>query len=229
MTMSRFRVVLRVFLTVWLLSSSVGFGDELLFEDNFDAGLSEKWRIIGLEKTDYRVRDGALEIRLRPWNEKLPQPMLKVDLPFGTADSVVASVDVHVEHETMKRGEHAGISLNDRVGVSFTGRVTNIDGHILLAPGQVEFIGKPDEEGNPGKYTVKYWPADKDYGPLRILVRGHYAHFQVGPSKDGNYKTFFHSALRESNDGLGFGLYATGESDDANRWVRFDNFRVFKH
>ncbi|MCA9195546.1 MAG: hypothetical protein KDB03_27430, partial [Planctomycetales bacterium] len=79
------------------------------------------------------------------------------------------------------------------------------------------------------KHTIKYWPADKERGPLRIFVRGHYAHFQVGPSKDGTFLTFFHSALRQSSDGLGFGLFAIGEEEDEDRWVRFDNFRVIKY
>lgn len=223
------QVVIPIVLMACLSLSSACFGEDVLFEDNFDKGLSDKWQVVGLEEKDYRVRDGALEIRLSPWKAKQPQPMLKVDLPFGTADSVAASVDVSVKYETLNRGERAGVSLNDREGTSFTGRVTNIDGHIVLAPGEVEFIGKPGEEGDPGQYTVKYWPADKDFGPLKILVRGHYAHFQVGPSKDGKYKTFFHSALRQSNEGLGFGLFAVGESEDADRWVRFDNFRVIKH
>lgn len=221
--------VISIILLVCLALAPACLGEEVLFEDNFEKGLSDKWQVVGLDKQDYRVRDGALEIRLKPWKAKQPQPMLKVDLPFGTADSVVASVDVRVRYETLKRGEQAGLSLNDRVGTSFTGRITNIDGYILLAPGHVDFIGKPGEEGNPGKYTVKYWPADPEFGPLRILVRGHYGHFQVGPSKEGKYLTFFHSALRESREGLGFGLYAIGEADDADRWVQFDNFRVTKN
>ncbi|MFO0911980.1 MAG: hypothetical protein U0795_03405 [Pirellulales bacterium] len=223
------RVVIPIAVAGWLSFASACFGEDVLFEDNFDKGLSDKWQAVGLDENDYRVRDGALEIRLRPGKASQPQPMLKVDLPFGTADSVVASVDVSVEYETLNRGERAGVSLNDREGISFTGRVTNNDGYIVLAPGQVDFIGKPGEEGNPGKYTVKYWPADKEFGPLRILVRGHYAHFQVGPSKDGKYQTFFHSALRQSNEGLGFGLFAVGVTEDADRWVRFDNFQVNKH
>lgn len=206
----------------------ISLGDEILFEDNFDNGLSDKWQVVGLDKDDYRMTDGALEIRLRPGMDKQPYPMLKVDLPFQTADSVIASVDVSVAYETLRQGERAGLSLNDPQGVSFTGRVTNNDGYVVLAPGHVDFIGKSGEEGNPGKYTVKYWPADPEFGPLRILVRGHYAHFQVGPSKEGKFETFFHSALRQSKEGMGFGLFAVGEARDTDRWVSFDNFTVWK-
>lgn len=221
-------IVIPTALFGFLSMFSACFGEEVLFEDNFEKGLSDKWQVVGLEKEDYRIREGRLEIRLKAWKEKQPQPMLKVDLPFGTGDTVIASVEVSVENGMLNRNEQAGVCLYDSEGTSFTGRITNNDGYLVLAPGQVDFIGKPGEEGDPGKYTVKYWPADKEFGPLRIIVRGHYAHFQVGPSKDGKYLNFFHSAISESNEGLGFGLFAVGESDDGDRWVRFDNFRVTK-
>ena len=149
MTMRSFRVVIPIILMGCLSLSSACFGEDVLFEDNFDNGLSDKWQVVGLEKKDYRVRDGALEIRLSPWKAKQPQPMLKVDLPFGTADSVVASVDVSVEYETLKRGERAGVSLNDRVGTSFTGRVTNNDGYIVLAQVRWNSLESPEKRGIP--------------------------------------------------------------------------------
>lgn len=202
------------------------FGQPVLFEDNFDRGLSDRWQAVGLDRADYRIRDGALELRLQPVRPKQPRPMLKVNLPFKTADTVIASVDVTIAGEPLRRGELAGLCLTDRDGSLFTVRKTNIDGYFVLAPGEVDFIGTPGQEGDPGKYTVKYWPADEAFGPLRIVVRGDYAHFQVGPSSDGKYRTFFHSAIQETNEGLGFGIFATGEPGEGERWVRFDNYRV---
>ncbi len=201
-------------------------GQEVLFEDTFDKGLSDKWQVVGLERDDYRVREGKLELRVKRQGENQPLPMLKVELPFSTADTVIASVDVRVIGEGLQRGDVAGLCLLDPTGVSFSARKTNIDGYFVLAPGEVDFIGKPGQEGDPGKYTVKFWPADESLGPLRIVVRGAYAHFQVGPSAEGGYKTFFHSAIRESNKGMGFGVMATGGTGTGERWVRFDNFRV---
>lgn len=203
-------------------------GQDLLFEDTFDNELSDKWQVVGLNREDYRVREGALELRVKRLDADQPRPMLKVDLPFSTADTVIASVDVTVIGESLHRGELAGLCLLDPRGVAFTARKTNIDGHFVLAPGEVDFTGKPGQEGDPGKYTVKYWPADESFGPLRIIVRGHYAHFQAGPSADSEYKTFFHSAIRESDEGMGFGVTVTGGAGDGDRWVRFDNFRVTK-
>ncbi|MCU0960798.1 MAG: hypothetical protein MUF48_11900 [Pirellulaceae bacterium] len=203
-------------------------GQEVLFEDTFDTALSDKWKIVGLQPEDYRVRDGALELRVKPLATQEPWPMLSVDLPFTTADSVVASVEVSVVGQRLQRGEFAGLCLLDPDGVSFMARKTNIDGYFVLAPGKADFIGEPGQEGEPGKYTVTYWPADESFGPLRILVRGNYAHFQAGPSATGKYRTFFHSAIRPSKEGLGFGLLAAGGTGDAERWVRFDKFRVVR-
>ncbi len=210
---------------VWLPRS---FGQEVLFEDRFEGGLSEKWQVVGLEKEDYRLRDGALEVRVVPGQPKQRRPMLKIDLPFTTADTVVASVEVSVVGQPLQRGELAGLSLTDQDGPVFTARKTNIDGFFVFAPGEVDFIGQSGEEGDPGKYTVKYWPADEAAGPIRIMVRHHYAHFQTGPTAAGKYATYFHSAIGEADEGLGFGLTVGDGTGDGERWVRFDNFRVTK-
>lgn len=201
-------------------------GGELLFQDNFDKGLSDKWQNVGLPKDDFRVRDGALEIRVQKTERGKLNPLLKVNLPFTTDEDIVASVEVTIVGKPLERGEMAGMCLTDADGQSFTVRKTNIEGFFVFAPGDVDFIGQDGEEGDFNKYTVKYWPADKDAGRLRIIIRGSYAHFQTGPAKDGSYRNYFHSAIREAKDGLGFGLLATGRTDDAERWVRFDNFRV---
>lgn len=109
-----------------------GYAQTVLFEDTFDGALSDKWQIIGLDREDYRVRDGALELRVTPDPKKQPQPMLKVDLPFTTAETVEASVEVTMVGEQLQRGESAGLCLTDKDGAVFTARKTNIDGYFVL-------------------------------------------------------------------------------------------------
>jgi len=75
---------------------------------------------------------------------------------------------------------------------------------------------------------VNYWPARESAGPLRIIVRGNYAYFQTGPDTKGKFRNYFHSAIRQSEHGLGFALFAEGLDPDSNCWIRFDNFRVTK-
>lgn len=220
--------VLAFFVGGFLTLTQLGLADELLFEDSFENGLSEKWQVVGLSQDEYRVRDGGFEMRVQSEKRGQIEPMLRIELPFNTSESVIASVDVTTLDEPLERGEFAGLALTHSGRVSFRVRKTNIDGYFVFAPGEPEFIGKSGEEGDPGKYTVKYWPADKSAGPMKIIVRGEYAYFQVGPSTDDKYQTFFHSAIEEGKDGMGFALVAAGSTDEKTRWVRFDNFRVTK-
>ncbi len=210
------------------LQLGVCSGQSVLFEDKFEGPLSDKWQITGLDSADYRVRAGGLEVRVQPTPRKEPQPLLKVSLPLTTDDTLEASVEVTVIGSPLERGDLAGLCLLEHNQPLFTVRKTNIDGFFVFAPGEVDFIGAAGEEGDPGKYTVKYWPADKSAGPLRILTQGRSAHFQVGPSADDRYQTFFQTAIRKVDQGLGVGLTVTGGDSDSERWVRFDNFRVSK-
>ena len=125
-------LLLPAFLCAW--SASVCCGQPLLFEETFDEGLSDRWQILGLDADDYRVRDGALEVRIQP-DRPPAQPMLKIDLPFTTTQTVEASVEVSVVGEPLRRGESAGLCLTDRDGSMFTVRKTNIDGYFVFAPG----------------------------------------------------------------------------------------------
>ncbi|MCU0963113.1 MAG: hypothetical protein MUF48_23725, partial [Pirellulaceae bacterium] len=125
-----------------------GCAQTVLFEDTFDGTLSDQWQVVGLERGDYRIRDGALELRVTPDSKKPSQPMLKVDLPFTTAETVVASVEMTMVGEQLQRGELARLCLTDQSGVVFSARKTNIDGYFVFAPGEVDFIGKPGEEGD---------------------------------------------------------------------------------
>lgn len=201
-------------------------GQTVLFEDSFEKGLAAEWEVVGLEEDDYRVREGALEVRLKPRAAGEERPTLRVSLPFSTEGPVTAAVEVTVLGEPLRRGELAGLCLTHLGKAEFTVRKTNIDGYFVLSPGEPEFMGRPGEEGDPSHYAVKYWPAKPEFGPLRIIVRGDYAYFQVGPSADEKYRTLFHSAIADEEEGLGFGLVVEGESGSEERWVRFDDFRV---
>jgi hypothetical protein len=213
---------------LFLFANQVIFGEDILFKDNFEKGLSEKWKAVGLKESDYRVRDGGLEIRVQPGKLTRETPMLKIILPFTSADSVAASVKVTVLDEFTKDREFAGIFLCDETGLEFGAKKERIDGKLVFAPGKYQFKGKTGEEGDPSKHEVRYTVENKEAGPLRILVHRGNAFFQVGPSKDGKYLDFFDSALREEEKERGFCLVAVGAPDGKEHWVRFEDFRVVK-
>lgn len=70
MVKRNFRCTILLFLLGYLSFSTFCVGEEVLFEDNFENGLSDKWQMVGLDPNNYRVREGALEIRLKPWKAK---------------------------------------------------------------------------------------------------------------------------------------------------------------
>lgn len=207
-------------------SAFVAAADGVLFEDDFDDGLSDKWQLVGLKEEDYRVRDGALELRVQPGKPTKETPMLKVILPLDVSGTAVASVEVSIVDEFTQFGEFAGVFLIDENGTNFGAKKQFIDGKLVFSPGKVIFAGTQAETADASKYTMKYSPSEKEAGPLRIVVNQGYAHFQVGPSASGRYRNFFHSAI--GDEYRGFGLTAAGAPDDAVHWVRFDNFRVTK-
>jgi hypothetical protein len=223
------RLVLFAGILLGLLAAGSANGADALFEDNFDKGMSEKWQIVGLEKQDYRFRDGGLEMRVQPRLEQGKMPMIKVTLPFTTDETVIASVKVTILDKFSEEGEFAGMYLTDEGGAEFAAKKQWVNRQLMFAPGRYTFAGKEGEEGNPDKYDVTYSVAAPEAGPLRIIVRGKYGFFQAGPDADGKYLNFFHSALREKTKERGFCLTAIGAPKDKEHWVRFDDFRVEKN
>jgi len=202
--------------------------EDILFEDRFEKSLSEKWEVVGLKKEDYRIRNGGLEMRVQPGKFTQNTPMLKINLPFTSASTVTASVDVTILENFTEPSEMAGVALTHNQQTVFSVRKERIHGHLVFAPGSPKFVGERGEEDDPRKYAVTFYPVLEKSGPLRIIVRPHYAHFQVGPSEDGEYQNFFHSAIHRNTSKRGFALFAAGGSKDKTHWVRFDNFIVTK-
>ena len=211
---------------VCLVGLAESHAQKILFEDNFDNGLSTQWELVGLTDDDYRLRDGGLEMRVQPGKMRRETPMLKAKLPFDSYDTVIASVEVSLLDQFTEPMEFAGLFLTDEHGREFSARKQWINGFLLFTPGLVDFIGEEGNEGDPSQYTVKFWPANDESGPLRIIVRNRYAFFQVGPSSQGKFLNFFHSKIRSNEKERGFALTAAGGPEDKDHWVRFDNFRV---
>jgi len=203
-------------------------GDDVLFEDDFRSGMSDKWQIVGLDKSDYRVRDGGLEMRVQPGSLSADTPMLRLPLSFTSADTVVVSVKVTLLDEFTQDHEFAGVFLLADNGREFAAKKERVDGKLVFAPGDYEFQGESGEEGDPAKYEVNYTAESKEAGPLRIVVDRGNAFYQVGPSADDKYLNFFHSAIRKVTNQRGFCLAAAGAHAGSSHWVRFEDFRVFR-
>jgi hypothetical protein len=222
------RTSLLVFFAFWVVAipKSLFAAEEVLFEDQFKKGLSDQWKIVGLEKEDYRIKNGGLEIRVAPGPQNRATPRVNIILPFNAASSVVASVKITLLDEFTEENEFAGLFLIDEQSAEFAAKKERIGDRVVFAPGHYEFQGKKGEEGDPKKYKVQYSPATKNAGAIRIIVNQGYAYFQVGPSKEDKYQTFFHSAIRKKTKERGFALMAGGAPKEKAHWVRFEDFKV---
>lgn len=203
-------------------------GEEIVFADDFDAGLSSRWDLTGVRAEDYRLRDGGLELRVQPGKLTSETPVLRVALPQPTPEDLLASVEVTVLDPFTEPEEMAGLFLTTNGRPELGVRKQQLDGRLMLAPGQPEFLGKPGEEGDPHRYAWRYWPATSDTGPLRIIVRNHVAFLQTGPNVRGAYLNLFHSAVTQHPQQRGFALVAAGGPSHEHHWVRFDHVRIWR-
>ena len=200
--------------------------EKVLFQDDFKAGLSAKWQLVGLKKEDYRLRDGGLEMRVQPGPFTADTPMLKVMLPFTSAETAIASVKVTLLDKFTEDGEFAGVFLLDEAGREFAAKKERLAGKVYFSPGAVDFQGEEGEEGDLTKYKTLLVDESPEAGPLRIIVDRGDAFFQVGPSSKGKYHNHFYSAIRSTSKERGFGLSAGGAPKGSSHWVRFEDFRV---
>ena len=165
--------------------------EDVLFEDTFDKELSAKWKAVGLGKDDYRIRDGALEIRVQPGKPKGGTPMLKVDLPFTTSDTVIASVEVTVVGEPLRCGAQAGLMLTDQDGSMFTVRKTNIDGYFLLRRVKLASSASRAKRGTPASTRSSTGPPTRQPGRCESSSAATTPSFKSGHRKRANTRRCF--------------------------------------
>lgn len=220
--------LLFIFSAMWLATGSVVHAEEILFEDNFADALSPKWEVVGLSKDDYRIKNGALEMRIQKRTKDSKPRGFKVVLPIHSDESVTASVKVDLLNPLTEEQEFAGIAIADKKGPYFSVSKQRVNRMTVFTPGEYAYAGNPNEDEDPTKYKVTYWQANDDAGELRIILRGGYGYTQVGPSKDGKYLNFFHSAVRRAPEEQAYFLTAEGAPAEGEHWVRFDNLKVVK-
>ncbi len=118
------RILGTMALLTGLVSTSVCRGEELLFEDLFDNGLSPQWKLEGLKKEDYRIRDGGLELRVQPGRPTPKPSRLWVPLAFTTADTVIATVEITPLNAFSEPNEFAQLMLLSDGSPSFSAKKT---------------------------------------------------------------------------------------------------------
>ena len=181
-------------------------GRTVLFEDNFDGKPGDGWTWLRENPQRWRVRQGALEIRIEPGDANTVKNALLRPAPDRREGRYAVEVTVTMEHLTQQY-EQAGITWYIDGGPVFKIVKELVDGRLVIVPGHV-----PMEA-----HTVQ----------LRLIVDGRQWTAQYRPEAAGPFLTAAEGTLPPPGEDV-VSLQAYHGPPDAERWVRFENFRILR-
>lgn len=202
---------------MFVLSSllMIAAGDGVLFEETFDGNLQPAWKWVRPEASEWRIRDGQLQVRSqfgRIWGGNDARNVLLIPPP--KADNIEARVSVF--HAPKEKWEQAGLLwyVDDDNFVKFISE--HIDGQMYAVicreqAGRGQVIGKVEAPG-----------ANMQ---LRLIVQGNQVtgKWRVkdsDPWSDSGRCQFDVPGERY------FGLFTQNGPQDEVRWVAFDSFAI---
>ncbi len=181
-------------------------GEKVLFADNFSE-LSGEWTWLREDPEDWRIRNGALEIRARPGDANTVRNALLRPVP-GAGDGALAfEVTVTFTETPTEQYEQAGLTWYHDGEPEFKIVHELVDDEIVIIPGRV--------------------PTDSDTVRLRLVVDGNRYTAQFREEGETEYRTVDEGELAVgSNDHISIQCYHGPE--DADHWMRFTGFRIVR-
>jgi hypothetical protein len=178
---------------------------KVLFEDSFKGKLGDGWTWLKKKDGAWRIKDGALEIRVLPTQENVlartvPDPS---DGPYA--------IELTLTSLPQPTGQYEQVGLfwyaNGKPGSKFVKEL--IDGKLYVFPGK-----KPMTEA-----TVQ----------LRLIVEGKKLTAQYRPGAKGEFLTAFTGNVPAAEKGkLQIALTCFHGPKDEEHWIRFTQFRIVK-
>lgn len=182
--------------------------DELIFEDTFDtAELKEGWEWLREEPKDWRLKDGALEICVRPGDASSVRNALLRKAPDRKEGKFAIEVTITPTLPYTNQFEQAGITWYSGGKPVFKLVRELVDGKLMIIPGR-KLLSKP---------TVQ----------LRLIVTETDYIAQFREDENSDFITAATGKLPPpNNDQVSIQCYhGLFERDN---WIRFDNFRILK-
>ncbi len=200
------RLALSASFAVMLLAGTLwGAEPKILFHDPFDGKLADGWSWLREDAKTWRVKDGALEIRVEPGVANTVENALVRKAPDRTKGKVAVEVTVTFTAPPTKQYEQAGITWYHQGNPVFKLVHENIDGKTYVIPGKA--------------------PAPEKTVQLRLVLDGEKYTAQFRPDAKGEFKTVAEGRLPAgADDQVSIQCYQGPE--DAEHWMRFDDFRV---
>jgi hypothetical protein len=182
-------------------------GETVVFEDRFNSNPAAGWRWLREDGPDWRVREGALEICVRPGDANTVRNALVRQAPERRQGRFAIEVTVTNHQPPRQQYEQAGITWYTSGKPVFKLVKERVDGQLMIIPGRK--------------------PMTNDTVQLRLVVSGNSWRAQFRPDGKGEFQTAATGELpAPADDEISIQCYH-GPSD-AKHWIRFDDFRIVK-
>jgi nicotinamidase-related amidase len=176
-----------------------------VFEESFDTGLNAAWSWLRENPDAWRVRDGALEIRVEPGDGQTVRNALL--LPAPDRGHGRCQIEVTVRNLTMptQQFEQAGITWYSGGQPVFKLVKERVDGTLMILPGRQ--------------------PMGHESVQLRLTVDANRYLAEFRPGAEGPYQTAGTGELPLAPDEQ-ISLQCYHGPPDGEHWIRFDDFRI---
>ena len=197
--------LLFLFLPVAALAALAG--ETLIFEDHFDAKPAAGWRWLREDASDWRVREGALEIHVRPGDAQNVRNALVRGAPDRRQGRFAIEVSVTNLQPPKQQYEQAGLTWYNGGKPVFKLVKELVDGQLMIIPGRKAMTNA----------TVQF----------RLVVSANSWSAQFRPDGKGEFQTAATGELPAPGDDE-ISLQCYHGPAEAEHWIRFDDFRILR-
>jgi len=190
-----------------LAASAALAGESVVFEDRFDAKPAADWRWLREDASDWRMREGALEIHVRPGDAKTVRNALVRRAPDRGQGRFAIEVSITNLQPPEQQYEQAGLTWYNNGKPVFKLVKELVDGRLMIIPGRKAMTNAMVQ--------------------LRLVVSGTSWSAQFRPDGKGEFQIAATGELPEpGEDEISIQCYH-GPAD-AGHWIRFDDFRIIR-
>ncbi len=179
----------------------------VLFEDQFDGKLADGWTWLRENPKNWRIRQGALEIRVEPGAGHDVKNALLRKAPDRSAGKIAIEVTVTFTATPTRQFEQAGITWYQGGTPRFKLVHELVDGQLMIIPGRA--------------------PAPQKTVDLRLVFEGPQYTAQFRPEGQASFQTVATGTLPLAADEQ-VSIQCYHGPPDEEHWIRFDNFRILQ-
>jgi regulation of enolase protein 1 (concanavalin A-like superfamily) len=177
----------------------------VVFEDRFEGKVGEGWSWLRENLDAWRIKEGALEIRVEPGVAPTVKNALVRKAPDRSKGKFAIEVTITLTADPTRQYEQAGITWYRDKNPVFKLVHEFIDGKTYIIPGRIPTATK----------TIQ----------LRLVVTADRFTAQFRPDGKGEFRTAAEGPLPAGRDEQ-VSLQCYNGPPDAEHWIRFDDFRI---